>query len=155
MEGNIQLKRGCMKMVAASIGFSGTHSISAILSGMPDTYVAHGTQNIKERTPIGVHDQAPEDFLDDMCALDEQFSRVIAVPPLFSPRPFKTLCDKKGIEYNLIVREPSKQVKSCYYWLVQKFHEGDKSLSKLILTANERFKRLIAPTLANGLYIHA
>ena len=146
---------GAMLMVADSIGFAGTQSISAILSSIAGTYVSHGSNNFRMRTPMGINNTSPEQFVEDMCALRHEHSRSIAIHTNYNPTLFKKLCDAKGIEYKTIVRNPHRQVRSCYSWAVKKFHEKDIGLIERVYHLAEKLQHVITPSIPNALYLFA
>lgn len=112
-------------IVADSIGFSATHTITSILSEVPDAEVSHGSRNFEVKGPIGRADQTPEAFAEQMLAKAEEGARCFAVHTNFDPLAFKPACEERGIVYKVITREPKRHFRSCYSWLVGKILDGD------------------------------
>ncbi|MGR3323326.1 MAG: hypothetical protein ACU0DK_15495 [Pseudooceanicola sp.] len=123
-------------IVAESIGFAATHTISSILRDIPKFRVTHGSQNFETGGPIGSGSQTPEAFAASMAAAAARGAHPIALHTNFDPRRLRPACTAKGIRYSLLVRKPEAQVESCYAWALRKVLEGeDQSLLVAIKTA--------------------
>jgi hypothetical protein len=124
-------------IVADSIGFSATHTITSILSEVPDAEVSHGSRNFEVKGPIGHADQTPEAFADQMVAKAEEGKSCFAVHTNFDPLQFKPACEERGITYKVITREPRKHFRSCYSWLVTKILQGDTPSYDMMVHMNQ------------------
>ncbi|WP_375688979.1 hypothetical protein [Pseudooceanicola sp. LIPI14-2-Ac024] len=144
-------------IVAESIGFAATHTITSILSDVPGCRVTHGSQNFETAGPIGSGSQTPEAFAASMAAAAEAGERPIAVHTNFDPRRLRPACRDNGIRYALLIREPRAQVNSCYAWAVNKVLDGDDSTMlvalKLALPVLPRIG--VRASLPNLLYAYA
>lgn len=117
-------------IVAESVGFAGTHTICGILEHLPDFEVMHGSQTWGVTGPEGLTGpgrQSPEDFAAGMARAAQAGARPVAVHCLFPPAAFKPACDRHGIRYSLLVRDPARQIDSCYAWALGKVLSGDQS----------------------------
>lgn len=144
-----------MLMVADSIGFSGTLSIYKILSALPGYYVSHGSRNFKKKTKIGIEDQTPEEFADSICEVGATVGSAIAIHTNMDPRILHPVCDKKGIDYAVIVREPSQQIESCYAFFLDEILSGNHAILDSTMAIDVRsFQKIgIQPNLANRIFI--
>ncbi|GGM01444.1 hypothetical protein GCM10011534_24130 [Pseudooceanicola nanhaiensis] len=114
-------------IVAESIGFAATHTISSILAELPGFRVTHGSQNFETAGAIGTPAQTPEDFAASMVAAGDRGERPVALHTLFDPRRMQPVCAGQGIRYALLLRDPQAQVESCYAWAAKKTLDGDES----------------------------
>lgn len=112
-------------IVAESIGFAATHTISSILREIPGFRVTHGSQNFETAAPIGAGSQSPEAFAASMAAAAGNGSHPVALHTNFDPRRLRPACVAQGIDYKLLVRKPGAQVESCYAWALRKVLDGD------------------------------
>ena len=145
-----------MLLLADSVGFAGTHSISKTLSSIPGTYVCHGSKNFDSKAQIGTNDQSTEDFLDSMISIGKTHANAIAIHANFPPSITKSLCMEKGVEYAVIVRDPKHQINSCYNWAAKKlFDEGNRDIIEKIHKYSQSTVNFMKPTLANCLYSYA
>ena len=85
-------------IVAESIGFSATHSISDILKTVPGFDVSHGSQNFATKAPVGTENQDIPGFIASMKASADAGHSPIAVHTLFPPSNMKPACEAAGID---------------------------------------------------------
>lgn len=144
-------------IVADSVGFAATHSIAAILRGLPDRQVTHGSRNFDSGAPMGPADQTPAEFIAAMERARARGLRPVAVHCLFAPSAIKALCEVAGVRYRLIVRDPVAQIESCYAWALAKILAGDGPLFVTMLQEALQPSQAmgIEPNLPNLLYLHA
>lgn len=144
-------------IVAESIGFSATHSISEILSEVPGYEVSHGSQHFVEKCPIGQGSQSVNDFIDSMAASDAAGNRAVAVHTLFPPQDLKPVCQAAGGDYWLLVREPVAQIESCFAWISNGVLSGNPGHFQHVLKASlAELARIGAPVnLPNACYYYA
>jgi len=144
-------------IVAESIGFSATHTISSILRDLPGYRVTHGSQNFETAGPMGTLAQSPEAFAASMAAVGQQGARPVALHTNFDPRRMFPACRGQGIRYSLLLRRPEAQVESCYAWAVNKTLSGDDGafLSALKTALPVLPKIGIRASLPNLLYAYA
>ena len=137
------------------IGFSGTHSITSILKDMEGTDVSHGSQNFLKKTPIGIDNQTPIEFVNQL--IMSPADHKIAVHTNMNPNETIPLCNQRGIDYKLLVREPIRQINSCYKWVFNKAVSGDVGVFNLIKHyADNIFPSLSLPAnLQNILFLYA
>lgn len=144
-------------IIAESIGFSATHSFSEILAGLPGTDISHGSKNFAGKTAVGRDDQSIPDFLSSMAEARDQGRKPIALHTLFAPQAMKPACDQAGCTYWLLVREPVRQIESCYAWVSKKVLAG--SASSFVQVLNQTLVPLqkmgIESNLPNTLYLFA
>ncbi|MGI3169024.1 hypothetical protein ACRARG_07740 [Pseudooceanicola sp. C21-150M6] len=136
-------------IIAESIGFSATHSISSILSGLPGYDVAHGSQNFRTKESLALSRQTPAEFLAAMTESRQAGRTPVAVHTLFATQQMKPLCDIGEVNYWLIVRTPEKQIESCYAWIARKVLQGDGNSFLQVLNAG--LQPLIAANLPTSL----
>lgn len=125
-------------IVADSIGFSATHTITAILSEVPGSDVSHGSRNFDLKGPMGQGDVTPMDFARQMAVSAEQGRRCFAVHTNFDPQEFKQVCDQAGIAYKVITRDPERHFRSCYAWLMKKLLDGDCGAYAKVIQLNQQ-----------------
>ena len=144
-------------IIAESIGFAATHSITEILSALPGFDVAHGSQNFDTKAPVGQGSQTPEDFVAAMTAARDAGRRAIAVHTLLPPHLMKPACEAAGVEYWLLVREPDAQIESCYAWIAKSVLQGNPGHFAQVLQVvfNELVKLQVPTSLSNCLYAFA
>jgi hypothetical protein len=144
-------------IVAESIGFAGTHSITEILKAIPGVEVSHGSQNFAEKTKIGVNPQSPEDFIAAMAQARDAGRKPVALHTLFLPQQLKQACDAAGGEYWLLVRNPEAQIDSCYAWITRSVLEGNSShfLQVLKSSLNDLSALKIEASLSNALFYYS
>ncbi|NDV52886.1 hypothetical protein [Salipiger sp. PrR003] len=136
-------------ILADSIGFAATHTISSILAEIPDADVSHGSKNFQEKVPLGVNDTALPDFLDEMRHRKGHGARPYAIHAVYEPGQGKAICKMKGVKHMIIVREPIKQIQSCYAWIVKKVLAGDvRAQEKLVMFDREVLQG--QPSVANS-----
>ena len=143
-------------MIADSIGFAGTHSIAAILSGVPGLDVVHGTQNFTTRGPIGTNSQSADEFAATMSQAGSG-QRPIVIHTNLPPAALKPACDRRGIWYGLIARHPVRQIESCYAWAMKKTLDGaPDSLVMSLKTGLNVLQQMQLPiNLPNVTYVYA
>lgn len=115
-------------IVLESIGFAGTHTICNILSELPGYEVSHGSQVFGsggELISSGAFQLTMHHFASAMAASDKAGRRPVAVHCLFNPMEFREVCDRHGIRFGVLVREPVAQIESCYSWCAKKVLAGD------------------------------
>ena len=149
-------------LILDSIGFSGTSSITSKLNeGFKNIYVTHGTRNILTKTPLGIDDLAPREFILGMKKIErEQKKNVIAVHCLYSPSELIPLCKEMGVEYKTLVREPVKQIFSCFSYSIKKILEGDENILREIDNFKSEYGKFflrnkIPNNLPNKVYFYA
>jgi hypothetical protein len=144
-------------IIAESIGFAATHSISEILGQIPEVEVSHGSQHFEEKAPLGQGSQSVEDFLSSMAEAKEAGRAPIAVHTLFPPQELKPACDAAGCDYWLLVRDPVAQIDSCYAWIARSILEGNANhfLQVLRISLNELTAAKMEASLPNALYYYA
>lgn len=144
-------------IVADSIGFAGTHSIAGILGAVPGFDVVHGTQSFEQRGPIGTGSQTPDGFAESMVQAMRAGRRPIAVHTNFLPGAMKPACERRGIRYRLIARDPVKQIESCYAWALKKTLDASPNMlvTSLKTSLNTVQSMNLAPTLPNVTYAFA
>lgn len=144
-------------IVAESIGFSATHSITEILGELPGFDVAHGSQNFETKAPVGQGAQTPADFVASMTAARDAGHRAVAVHTLLPPHLLKPACDAAGVDYWLLVRDPAAQIDSCYAWIAKSVLQGNGPHFAQVLqqTFNELVKLQVPTSLSNCLYAFA
>ncbi len=144
-------------ILADSIGFAATHTISSILAEIPDAEVRHGSRNFEKGGPVGIGDTSPVEFLDAMKRSRKAGRRPYAVHCLFPPAEGKVACRLSGATHKLIVREPSSQIRSCYSWMLRKLLRGDEILFKKLAAIEPQFlaKVPVRSTLANAAFANA
>ena len=143
-------------IVAEAVGFAATHTISAILDGLPDHEVAHGTQDFETKRPVGRARQSPGAFAASMAAVAESGQRPVAVHTLFPPAEMKPACEARGILYRLLVRAPDRQIESCYAWVLAKVLAGEAVMGAALTVSLPLLPKLeLQPTLPNILYLFA
>ncbi|TMV82326.1 hypothetical protein FGG78_24370, partial [Thioclava sp. BHET1] len=144
-------------IVAESIGFAGTHTITSILAAVPGVEVSHGSQHFEDRGALGAGAQTPQAFAASMTATAARGAHPIAVHCLFDPVRFKPVCEAAGISYSLLVRKPEAQIASCYAWAMRKILNGDASA--FIITLKTGFDWLsqmrVAQSLPNLVFAYA
>lgn len=106
---------------------------------------------------MGQGDQSPQAFLQSMQNVSKSGLKPIAVHTNFHPGHLKSLCQQAGADFSVIVRDPVKQVRSCYAWAISKALGGDENILARAVRANQTFTgRLGLPqNLSNGLYAFA
>ena len=122
-------------IVAESIGFAATHTISSILADLPGYRVTHGSQNFETGVPIGAGSQTPAGFAASMVAAKSAGQRPVALHTNFDPRQFLPACQAQGVQYGLLVRRPEAQIESCYAWALTKVLTGDDQMLLVALKA--------------------
>lgn len=144
-------------IVAESIGFAGTHSITEILEAIPRIEVSHGSQNFTEKTQIGVSPQSPTEFIAAMAEARDAGRHPVALHTLFLPPDMKQACEAAGGEYWLLVRDPEAQIDSCYAWIARSVLEGNSShfLQVLKTSLNDMSTLKIEASLPNALFYYA
>ncbi|GGE39545.1 hypothetical protein GCM10011360_29010 [Primorskyibacter flagellatus] len=144
-------------IVAESVGFAATHSLTEILRGLPGYEVAHGSRHFEAKTPIGQDTQTPEEFVAAMQASAEAGNRPVALHTLMPPHQLKSACEAAGADYWLLVRNPVDQVDSCFAWATARVMEGNSGA--FLQVVNESLADLvnkgIEATLPNCLYTFA
>ena len=76
-------------IIAESIGFAATHSISEILGQIPEVEVSHGSQHFAEKCPIGQGSQSVDQFVASMTEAQSAGRTPVAVHTLFHPQQMK------------------------------------------------------------------
>lgn len=144
-------------ILADSIGFAATHTISHILSGIPDAEVSHGSRNFAEKTPVGRSDMTAQGFVDAMARSEAEGRRTYAVHCLFNPREGVAACARAGGTHKVIVRAPRRQIRSCFSWMVGKALGGDPILFGRLVAAERQFlsQLPVASNLSNALFVTA
>lgn len=147
-------------IVMESIGFAGTHTICGILGEVPGVEVMHGSQTYGVDGPEGLTGtgrQTPEDFAASMTRAAERGAHPVAVHCLFPPANFKPACDRAGIRYSVLVREPERQIESCYAWALGKVLAGDHTafVAALQLALGSVKKMGVRANLPNTLFTYA
>ncbi|WP_407494864.1 hypothetical protein [Pseudooceanicola sp. MF1-13] len=144
-------------IVAESIGFAATHSITEILGELPDYEVSHGSQHFELKHPVGHPPQSPEDFVASMVAAEAAGRTPVAVHTLISPQLLKPACDAAGVDYWLLVREPLAQIESCYAWIARSVLNGQAGHFQQVLqqSLGELTQRKIQANLPNCLFFFA
>ena len=144
-------------IVAESIGFAATHSISEILSGVPGFDVSHGSQHFEEKVAVGLGQQTCEEFVASMKQSEDAGQRPVAVHTLFPPQTMKPACEAVGVDYWLLVRNPTAQIDSCYAWIARSVLGGHPGhfLQVLRVSASELVRLNIPASLPNALYYFA
>lgn len=144
-------------IVAESIGFAATHTISTILAGLPGYRVTHGSQNFETGGPIGTGSQSPEDFVASMASAAAGGARPVAVHTVLDPRRLRPACLASGIRYGILVRQPERQIESCYAWALRKVLDGDDQafLTALKVAVPVMPKLGVRANLPNALYCYA
>ena len=79
-------------IVAESVGFAATHSLSEILRGLSGYEVAHGSRHFEAKTPIGQDIQTPEEFVAAMRASAASGKRPVALHTLMPPHQQRSGC---------------------------------------------------------------
>lgn len=151
-------KKGTGSMIVAeSIGFAATHSISEILGGIPGYEVSHGSQDFIAKHPIGQGSQTPEDFVAAMQASAQAGRSPVAVHTLLPPQLMKPVCDAQGVTYWLLVREPCAQIESCYAWAAKSVLSGNAAHFSTVLqqSYNDVINMKVPSSLSNCLYAFA
>lgn len=144
-------------IVAESVGFSATHTISEILRNLPDFEVSHGSRDFVSKRRIGEAEQSPADFARSMADSHRAGRRPVAVHTIFDPAAFKPACQVEGIDYKVLIREPEKQIRSCYAWIAKKVLDGDPvALAQAINVGGPLARKMkVRANLSNLLYIFA
>lgn len=144
-------------IVAESIGFAATHSISEILAELPGYEVSHGSQHFELKCPIGQGSQTPEDFVASMIAARDGGATPVAIHTLLPPQALKPACDANGVEYWLLVRDPLAQIESCHAWIAKSVLGGHPGHFAQVInqSVNDLARMKIATTLPNCLYAFA
>ena len=130
-------------IVADSIGFSATHTITSILAEVPGAEVSHGSRNFEVKGPIGLSDKTPDGFAEQMVAKAEEGARCFAVHTNFDPLAFKPACEARGITYKVITREPARHFRSCYSWLVTKILDGDANAYNMSVQMGQKLQPVL------------
>ncbi len=144
-------------ILADSIGFSGTHSISEILSSIPSAHVSHGSKNFDTCTPIGINDVSAKDFAEQMVAMNEVGKDCFAIHSVFPPAIMMSEAIKNDIDYKVIVRNPIDQIRSCYAWITTKILSGDPHGFTAVIGSRQSFVAQVGvvPNLSNSMYAFA
>jgi len=144
-------------IVAESIGFAATHSITEILGDLPGYDVSHGSQHFDLKHPVGQTPQSPQDFVSSMVASKAAGKNPVAVHTLIAPQLLKPACDAAGVEYWLLVREPVAQIESCYAWISRSVLNGQPGHFQQVLqqSLGELTQKKIPASLPNCLYFFA
>lgn len=144
-------------IVAESIGFAGTHSITNILSEVPGIDVSHGSQDFGNKAPLGEGAQTIPEFLSSMSEARNLGQTPIAVHTLFPPQELKPACDAAGCDYWLLVRDPEAQIESCYAWITRCVLTGNAGhfMQVLKVSLNDLNRTGIPANLSNALYYFA
>ncbi|EPX83468.1 hypothetical protein [Salipiger mucosus] len=144
-------------IIADSIGFAGTHTICRILEEIPNADVSHGSKNFLKKGPLGHDDMTLSDFLEAMKASEVEGRRAYAVHSVFKPGEARALTRMKGGRHMVIVRDPIRQIRSCYAWIVKKVLSGDEG-AQMQLVAFDREVLAQSPvrnTFPNALFAFA
>jgi hypothetical protein len=141
-------------IVADSIGFSATHTITAILSEVPGADVSHGSRNFDLKRPMGQGDVTPVEFARQMAVSAEAGNRCFAVHTNFDPQEFKHACGQVGITYKVITRDPARHFRSCYSWLMKKLLDGDRGAYAQVVQMNQQLHPVLGgySNLHTGVY---
>lgn len=144
-------------IVAESIGFAATHSITEILGNIPDYDVSHGSQHFESKLPVGQAQQTPEDFTASMIAARDAGKMPVAVHTLIPPQLMKPACDAAGVNYWLLVRDPAAQIESCYAWISKSVLSGNAGHFTQVLkvSLNDLTRLRIESSLPNCLFAFA
>lgn len=144
-------------IVADSIGFAATHSITEILRSVPGYDVSHGSQNFATKDPIGQTNQDIPSFVASMAASAGAGQTPVAVHTLYPPMQMKPACEAAGIDYWLLVRDPAAQIESCYAWVSKTVLSGRSApfLQALTTSLNTLTTLQIEASLPNVLYYFA
>lgn len=144
-------------IVAESIGFAATHSITEILGDIPGYEVAHGSQHFELKHPVGHPPQSPTDFVASMAASQASGNTPVAVHTLIAPQLLKPACDAAGVNYWLLVREPVAQIESCFAWIARSVLNGQAGHFQQVLqqSLGELSQKKIQANLSNCLYFFA
>ncbi|WP_375174608.1 hypothetical protein [Pseudooceanicola sp.] len=144
-------------IIAESIGFAATHSITEILGNVPEVEVSHGSQHFERKSPLGKGSQSIDEFLSSMEAAQDAGRSPVAVHTLFPPQDMKPACDAAGVDYWLLVRDPVAQIESCYAWIARSTLEGNSShfLQVLKVALNPLSAMQTEASLPNALYYYA
>lgn len=124
-------------ILADSIGFAATHTISEILSGIPNAEVRHGTRNFAKGGAVGGEDTPVDQFVAEMKQSAAAGKRVYAVHCLYSAPQGREVCLANGVKHRIIVREPVRHVRSCFAWWVKKTLGGDQVGYRKMVTLDE------------------
>jgi hypothetical protein len=144
-------------IVIDSIGFSGTHSITDILREVPNSRVAHGSKNFDTLTGLGPDNVSPVEFARQMVQAKEDGQKCYAVHCTFDPVEAKPIFDHVGIKHQILMREPIRQIRSCYAWITKKIMDGDAGALRTVM----RFDRDMLtpmglnPSLSNVMFAFA
>ncbi|MFD1342014.1 hypothetical protein [Litorisediminicola beolgyonensis] len=122
-------------IVVESIGFAATHTIAAILRDLPGYEVSHGSQDFVAKTRLGVGGQSPDAFVASMRGAAETGGTPVALHTSFAPQSMKPACDGGGVAYRLLVRDPARQIESCYAWISRKVLTGQPVLPDVLRAA--------------------
>ena len=116
------------------LGFSGTTSMASILEEQfDDIYVIHGSRNAVSRDKIGVNNQSPGEFVNSMLQINAETKKyVVALHCTFLPSKILPLCQKAYIDFKILVRNPEKQIMSCFSWAMKKVMLGDTEIPNQI-----------------------
>lgn len=144
-------------IVAESVGFAATHSLSEILRGLSGYEVAHGSRHFEAKTPIGQDIQTPEEFVAAMRASAASGKRPVALHTLMPPHQLKPACEAAGADYWLLVRRPVDQIDSCYAWACNRVMRGDGGAFLQVVNESlaDLVNRGIEASLPNCLYTFA
>lgn len=144
-------------IIAESIGFSATHSITDILSDLPGLEVSHGSRDFVSKAALGQSAQSIDDFLASMKASQDAGRLPVAIHTLFPPTEMKPACDALGCDYWLLVREPQAQINSCFAWISRAVLGGQSAeFLAVIKYSLERLNTMqVQITLPNILYVYA
>ena len=145
-------------ILAESIGFAGTHSISSILKGIKGTHVAHGSRNFALQSRLDDCPVPAKEFLEQMVAKNAEGKACFAVHSLYDPQELKKLSRKFPVKIKGIVRDPLKQVNSCYSWAWKKVLDGDDGVyqtGNFLMNSFCNPDKSIKRNASNAIYIFA
>lgn len=144
-------------IIAESIGFAATHSITEILGAIDEVDVSHGSQHFADKSPIGQGSQSPEDFVTSMAQARNDGRHPVALHTLFHPQQLKPAIEAAGGSYWLLVRDPLAQIESCYAWIARQTLTG--SAPHFLQVLNTSIAALppagVQASLPNALYYYA
>lgn len=110
-----------------SVGFSATTSLSIMIRESGKNWVSHGSQNFKEPVGLGKNNLPLPKFIDQMNELSADYANCVAVHSLFSLGDIRNFAQNSDIKlYGIARRSQKNQILSCFYWVVNKFLQGDE-----------------------------
>lgn len=144
-------------IVVDSIGFSGTHSITEILREVPNSRVAHGSKNFDTLKGLGPHNVNPQEFSEQMVRANKNGEDCFAVHCTFDPVESKDAFANAGISHKILMRDPKRQIRSCYAWITKKIMDGDGGALRTVTNFNRDLVIPLGlnPNLSNAMFAFA